>query len=678
MKQLYRRARLCVAGAPLLLPLAAVAGCLLGGWAGCLPALAAALMLRTWRVLVCAVLAAAVSLLHTGLLEQRSAELQQALAEQGCTVVCGTVERTMKRSCVLREGLNGIRVSVAGDAVADARVGERLRVTAEALSDTPPPFPGMFDAAAWRRSQGIAASLGVLRAERMGCPLSLDTLRAWGLEQRARMVRLLMPAGTESDARRQVLCAMVLGAKDEADAETLGTFRRGGCMHAFAVSGLHVGFVAGFLWGLLLLLRVRPAAARVLLLAAVGLYVLVTGAAVPALRAYLMLAVGVGAVLLRRRVRMLNTWCFAALLTLLISPHQLGNAGFLLSFAVYASICVGWAFCLRRDRPWFGPDSYVPFTLRTPWENHLQKAELMVRGAVVVALCAWLTALPITLYFFHTVNPYSFLTNAAAAVLLFPVMVAGMLYLALGSIPCIGAWVGGCALQLTGALLAVVSFFGSGPGAYLPAVAPQPPPVLMVLPVDGSTCCCVLGNPGLAVEPGNGSTARFTTAPALFHGGFRPAAVLPLRTTPAATEGAQAVVQEQAGARLLTVAEKPQSFRTAAGTYTVYPPAAELPTRTAANRCPVIVWDSPAARVLYVGAASRATWETLPESERHADVLILGANPALPLWNAESWAEAGVRTLILLPEAADAPLERSLFRKVYTLRNGDAPLLLTL
>lgn len=678
MNRLYNRVRRGVAGAPLLLPLLAVVGVLLGGWGGGLPALLAAAALRSWRVATCAALAAAVSLLHTELLERRAEALQQCLAEQGCAVVCGTVERTMKRSCILREGMNGMRVSVAGDAVASARVGEVLRVTAEPLPDTRPAFPGMFDAAAWRRSQGVAASLGALRAEPQGYPVSLDRLRAWGMAQRDRLVRRLMPEGTESDARRQVLCAMVLGAKDEADAETLEAFRRGGCMHAFAVSGLHVGFVSGLLWFLLLLLRVRPAVARILLLAAVGLYVLLTGAAVPALRAYLMLAVGVGAVLLRRQLSLLNTWCFAALLTLLVSPHQLVNAGFLLSFAVYAAICVGWAFCLRYDRPWFGPDSYLPFTLRTRWENREQQWELMARGAVAVSLCAWLTALPITLFFFHAVNPYSFLTNAAAAVLLFPVMTAGMLYLAMGTLPCIGAAAEWCALHAAGALLALVSFFGDGTGAYLPAVPPQPPTVLMVLPAESAACCCVLGNPGLAVEPGNAAAARYTTAPALFHGGFRPKAVLPLRCTPAAREGASAVRQLLPGVSVLSAAAQPQRFRTGAGTYTIYPPAAELSARSAANRCPVIVWESPAARVLYVGAASRVTWESLPESERRGDVLILGSNPALPLYDAEAWAAAGVHTLILLPDAADAPLQRELFPQVYTLRIGDAPLLLTL
>lgn len=678
MKRLYHRAQLGVAGVPLLLPLAAVVGSILGGWAGALPAVAAALLLRAWRIAACAALVAAVVLLHTGILEQRAAALQQQLAEQGSTVVCGTVERTMKRSCVLREGVNGLRVAVAGDAVAAARVGEVLRVTAEPMPDTRPAFPGMFDAAAWRRSQGLSCSLGALRTETQGRPLSVDTLRAWGLEQRERLARRLMPAGTEGDARRQVLCAMVLGAKDEADAETVTAFRRGGCMHAFAVSGLHVGFLSGFLWLLFMLLRLRPAAARLLLLGAVGLYVLVTGAAVPALRAYLMLAVVMGAVLLRRRLNLLNTWCFAALLTLLLFPHQLGNAGFLLSFAVYGSICVGSAFCLRHDRPWFGPDDYIPFTIRTKWENRWQSWDTAARGTLVVALCAWLTAVPITLCFFHTVNPYSFVTNVAAAVLFPTVMAAGMLYAVLGALPVLGAVAEWCALRLAGALLALVSFFGEGPAAYLPAVPPQPPTVLMALPLDAAACCCVLGNPGLAVEPGNGNDARYTTAPALFHGGFRPAAVLPLRTTPAAAEGAQAVLTEHRDAMLLPPVTQPRRFRTAAGQYTLYPPAAELPARTAANRCPVIVWDSPAARVLYVGAASRVTWESLPADERRGDVLILGANPALPLYDAEEWAAAGVHTLILLPEAADAPLERSLFRKVYTLRNGDAPLLLTL
>lgn len=675
MKRLLGTLRRWVAGAPLLLPLAAAVGAAGGcAWVA-VPAACCAAAVRNLRVVLCTLLVGAVVWLQTAVNENRSTELLRLLAEQGEAVVDGTVVRTLNHGCLLREGVFGVRLAVTGDALADVRVGDTLRVRALPTEDTPPLFPGMFDAAAWRRAEGLAVSLRAVEVQHTGHPCSVDSLRAWGLAVREHAVRRLMPPGTESDTRRQVLCAMLLGAKDEADADTMAVFRRGGCLHIFAVSGLHVGMVAAVLWRLLLLLRVRPLPARALVLLLVGVYVAVTGAAVPALRAYMMLAAVAGALLLRRRARLLNTWCMAALVTLLAAPYQLYNAGFLLSFAVYAAICLGWRLCLRFDTPWFGPDAYIPFTIRTPREQALQAAELMLRGVAAVSLCAWLAAVPITACFFHTVNPYSFFTNVAVGLLVWAVMAAGLVFLAAASLPVAGAAAEWLALHAAGAVTAVVAFFGSGPAAYLPTAVPQAAETLLVLPLGQGMSCCVLGNPGVAVEPGNAYAARVITAPALFYGGFRPAALLPLRRGGGAEEGTALVLRQFPQVRCLQTAQ-PQRFTTAAGTYTLYPPAAELPLRPAAHRSPVLFWDSPKGRVLYAGNASRVTLETVPEADRRADVLVLGANPALPLADAEEWAAWGVRTLILLPAAAEMPLPQPCPFRV--LRVGQKPLLVPL
>ncbi|MBR2145425.1 MAG: ComEC/Rec2 family competence protein, partial [Akkermansia sp.] len=222
-----------------------------------------------------------------------------------------TVERCLSRGCVLSTGWNGVRVQLRGEM--PFTPGDVVRVRAAWREAEPPPVRGVFHAADWRHGQGIAASLDYLEGEKLGKPLSFRTVQHWGLRIRESLARRLMPPGTETDAARQVLCALVLGDKSGAESETLEGFRNGGCLHAFAVSGLHVGLVSGILWFLLKLLRVRPVVIRPMLLVSVGVYVLMTGCAVPAIRAYIMLAVLLAGYMLQRRVNLLNTWSFAAL-----------------------------------------------------------------------------------------------------------------------------------------------------------------------------------------------------------------------------------------------------------------------------------------------------------------------------------------------------------------------------
>lgn len=660
MPKLLHRARRLAAEAPLLVPLAAVVCGLCGLWLVAVLLLFLLCCWRQWRMALFSAVVTSVALFHALAVQRSETALKQALDEQGVVELCGTLERVKEHFAVLNTGWNGVRVSLHGTLPEHCRQGDVVTVTAEEKEDILPPFPGMFDSVAWRRSQGIAAGLQILECRRMGSPFSLAWLQARGLRVREFLASRLMPPGTEADAGRQVLCAMVLGAKDEADAETLADFRRGGCLHVFAVSGLHVGIIAFILWQVMIGLHLRPNPARWLSLLLVGLYVLVTGAPVSAFRAYVMLAVLLVAVLSRRRVSLLNTWCFAALLTLLADPSQLGNAGFLLSFAVYAAICAGWRLCQRFDSPWFGPDAYIPYVLLTPNELAVKGRELQFRGVVVVSLCAWLAALPITLYFFHTATPYSFITNIVIAPIVLVVMGAGLAQLALGWVPYLGWLTDFVAVKAATVLLAVVTFFGDGSASYLPAAAPQPADTLLVLPMGYDHTCCVLGNPGVVIEPGNDYESSHVSAPALFYGGFTPAAVLPVRPTEAALNAARNVQRENGNAVLLPPSKELRRWTNEAGTFTVYPAAEDLPARPAANRCPLVVWQHGEQRVMYMGDASRLTWETLPPEERRADILILGHHPALPLSDPQDWEEMGVKTLILLPSARHLPLPSQL------------------
>lgn len=637
------------AAVPMALPLVAVVGSLLGAGWWCLAALAVVLAgaARAWRVLAAVLLCAALCGLQ-GELRARNGERLRALPESGNPVLVGTVTRVFANSFVVQPAGVSPAVYVCGRT--EGQLGDvlRLRVVPEPEPEAPP-VRGMFDRRAWWRGMGVGAVCRVVGEEKLGHPFSWAAVRGAGLSMRDKLAARLMPREREDDPRRQVLCALLLGAKDLADADTVELFRRGGCLHAFAVSGMHVAIIGSFFWGLFRLLRVRPTVTRVLLPVVVGVYILLTGCAVSALRAYLMGVTMWSAVLLRRRLSLANTWCAAACLILMVRPYELYDAGFLLSFAVYAAICIGLQLCLRHDTPWFGPDAYIPYRIMTRGEIRRKGTEAKVRGVVVVSLCAWLVAQPVTLCCFHTLTPWGFLTNIAVALPLLCAMYSGMALLVLAGVPYGGTLAAWAADGAAAVLLSVVSFFGSLPGAYVPATTPQPAEAVAVYALGYGKEAVVLGNPGLVIGAGNESQVRYTTAPALFHAGFSPAAVLQVRGGVA--EKGVAVLQQQFPTMRVISAQAPASFSTPAGRFTIYPAPSSLPSSPAENSLPYILWEYEGKRTLFVGDAAADVAETLPPEVRGVDVLILGAHPLRPLEDAEDIAAFGAKEVQLLPSA---------------------------
>lgn len=657
---LAQRTRKVLLRAPLFLPLVAVVGAIVGswGWSVVCLSLLVAVILKLWRFAVAIILCVCIACLQQERHNSQAMQFRRMLDANPIVTLEGTVTRVLNAGCVLNTGWNGVNV-VVRDANLSWKEGDYVKLTAEYKKHAPTLLPGMFDAEKWMRQQNIAAQMRLVQGEYIGHPFSWAALTGAASAVRESLSRRLMPPGCEHDARRQVLCALVLGDKSRADDETMLDFRKGGCLHAFAVSGLHVGLVCGILWGVLRLFRVRLSISRPVVLIVSGLYVVMTGFAVPAVRAYVMLAVVLVGSMLRRRVSLLNTWSFAALLILLISPHQLSNAGFQLSFIVYAAICVA-ARLILSESAWFGPDAYLPYRIRSNAERRCAQWELFLRGVVIVSLCAWLVSLPITMTQFHTLNPLSFLTNIIIAPLLPIVMFAGLSALLLGSVPWLGAFMTHAALISADWLLSLVAFCGAMPVSYLPAHPPQSTDGIVLISTGYGGSACQLGNGGLLIAGGNAQTARFHIEPAIFHAGFRPAALLITPPSKKRAECKDILSATWPNIRIIDTARMTQAImclETSAGRFSFVAPPADLPKKTIANASPIVLWEGGKHRVLYVGDASLLTFQSLPHEWRQADILILGYNKKMPLNDAELILSTHASQIILLPSAADMELD---------------------
>lgn len=217
------------------------------------------------------------------------------------------------------------------------KAGQRWQLQARVRAPRGLRNPGGPDAEKYALAQRLSGN-GYLRdpllnARLLAPPAGLD---AW----REAMCDRIAAAVTTPGSR--FVRALALGdtrGLDDADWEVL---RANGLTHLIAISGFHVGLVAGFFalfargaWWLLPGLGRRvPAVAAAALAAMAGglLYAAAAGFALPTVRTWLMIAVIAALRLLRRPGHGADALALAAIAVLLIDPLALLGAGFWLSF----------------------------------------------------------------------------------------------------------------------------------------------------------------------------------------------------------------------------------------------------------------------------------------------------------------------------------------------------------
>lgn len=145
-----------------------------------------------------------------------------------------------------------------------------------------------------------------------------------------------------------VLTALALGERGGITPQQWQVFRATGTSHLVAISGLHIGLVAGFLFVLIRRLwasslrlshwLAAPRAAAVLALLFATGYAVLAGLSIPTQRALIMLLVVFGLSLFRQRLPASHVLAMALLAVLLFDPGAVLAAGFWLSFAAVGII----------------------------------------------------------------------------------------------------------------------------------------------------------------------------------------------------------------------------------------------------------------------------------------------------------------------------------------------------
>jgi competence protein ComEC len=186
-------------------------------------------------------------------------------------------------------------------------------------------------------------------------------VREWSGNQRIEAGSLISPVGkirewvadaidkhTDKPREAALLKALAVGDKRGFDQHDWQLFAHTGTNHLIAISGLHIGLVAGWshffgswLWRRSSRLCLRwPAIKAGALIALLGatVYAALAGFTLPTQRALLMLAVTLGAVVLGYRVQFGRSLLLALFLVVLFDPFSPLSAGFWLSFLAVAII----------------------------------------------------------------------------------------------------------------------------------------------------------------------------------------------------------------------------------------------------------------------------------------------------------------------------------------------------
>ena len=361
-----------------------------------------------------------------------------------------------------------VRISLHGDAVGGIipEPGLRVMTTGHLSPPSGPVEPGGFDFQrhAWFARLGAVGYtrvplMGAARAEEGQAGLAIFRIRMAASER----IQAALPGDIGGFA-----AAITTGDRSAISQGALDDLRASNLAHLLAISGLHMGLLTAVVFGALRLLLVaipraalrwptKGIAAAGALIAATG-YLALSGGNVATERAFVMVAVALGALMIGRRAISLRAVAVAAIIVLVLRPEALMGPGFQMSFAATTALVAVFGWLRGVDL------SFVPKWLRP------------VMAVVISSAVAGFATAPFAAAHFNAVAHYGLIANLMSVplmgVLVIPAAVAALVLSVVG-LEWIGLWVMGQGLRwILGVAHEVASIDGArgfvpGPGAWV-------------------------------------------------------------------------------------------------------------------------------------------------------------------------------------------------------------------
>ena len=206
----------------------------------------------------------------------------------------------------------------------------------------------------------------------------------------------------ENSTTNSIATALITGDRSCLKAETIEVFRQSGASHILALSGMHLGIIYGLLklmlWGLGNSQKAKTIKSALLILVC-GFYTLSTGASASIVRAFIFIMIAETAKISGRHSSLITILFSSLLIQVTLTPGEIKNAGFQLSYAAIAGI----AFIF----PW----------LRNIWPEDISAKGWTIKGlkwiwdCAVLSISCQITTAPIAFAYFGTFPKYFLITN---------------------------------------------------------------------------------------------------------------------------------------------------------------------------------------------------------------------------------------------------------------------------
>lgn len=306
--------------------------------------------------------------------------------------------------------------TAAGDAVLTTvgrlrgvRAGDGLRIFALLSAPDPPGNPGEPDFREYERGE---RRLFRLVSTHPQCVMRIDPAGDFGPKQ---LVDRLRTRGKQllwqyiSHDRAGLASAILLGAREQIDAERTEGFMTTGTIHVLSVSGLHVGILAWGVWWAAGTGWMSRRVSLLLVVCFVAIYAQLTDARPPIVRASVLIVSLCWARFLGRQPLGYNSLAAAGIAVFALNPPSLFQTGTQLSFLAVATL-IGVAPLLAAHRR---PDPLDRLIAKTrSWPEKLYRRILRSMWQASMASGAiWAVALPLVAYRFHLVSPIAIILN---------------------------------------------------------------------------------------------------------------------------------------------------------------------------------------------------------------------------------------------------------------------------
>lgn len=288
------------------------------------------------------------------------------------------------------------------------------------MEEIPPPLnPEEFDYWQYLKRQGVTGWVYLKADDWLNTGVTQgNPVYGFAYRFRDKLLQALRRCGVTDD-EFGVGAAILLGYDESLPAQVRQNYVAAGSMHILCVSGMHVGIIyllASFILGLFGKGKTIAMIRKVILLALIWFYALLTGLSPSIMRASLMITFVLFGELIHRKGFALNSIAASAFMLLLMDPNHLFAIGFQLSYVAVVGIVL-------LQKPIYNRFYIKNKLLDKLWE------------ITSVSLSAQIATMPFAIYYFNQFTSYFWLSNLLMTPLSFVVIMSGMLLLMLSWVP---------------------------------------------------------------------------------------------------------------------------------------------------------------------------------------------------------------------------------------------------